>query len=110
MPTTPTFKQVYALLARKGPGRAESTSGTLYRIEALNGNIVGFPRRGRVTIHEDCWYRIEALNGNIVGFPRRGRVTIHEDCWGQEITCQGTRAGGIYNGPYSIYDWYRGND
>jgi hypothetical protein len=83
MPSLPTFKQVYALLAQKGPGRAESTSGTLYRIEALDGNIVGFPRRGR--------------------------VTIHEDCWGQDITCQGTRAGGMYNGTYSIYDWYRGN-
>jgi hypothetical protein len=83
MPSLPTFKQVYALLAQKGPGRAESTSGTLYRIEALDGDIVGFPRRGR--------------------------VTIHEDCWGQDITCQGTRAGGMYNGTYSIYDWYRGN-
>jgi hypothetical protein len=24
------------------------------------------------------------------------------------VTCQKTRAGGIYNGPYSIYDWYNG--
>jgi hypothetical protein len=76
----PTFKQVYDLLKLKGPGRTESSRGTIYRIEALNGNIVAFLRSGR--------------------------VTIHQDCWGENITCQGTRAGGIYNGPYSIYNWY----
>ena len=79
----PTFSQVYKLLQSKGPGRTLSTRGTTYRIEARNGNILGFPRSGR--------------------------VTIHPYCWGQAITCQGTRAGGIYNGPYSIYDWYRAN-
>jgi hypothetical protein len=77
----PTFSQVYKLLQRKGPGRTVSSRGTKYRIEAMKGNIVGFPRSGRVTIHPDCWE--------------------------ETITCQGTRAGGIYNGPYSIYDWYR---
>ena len=41
--------------------------------------------------------------------PRRGRVIIHPDCWKETITCQGIRTGGIYNGPYSIYDWYRDN-
>jgi hypothetical protein len=79
----PSFKEVYGLLVRKGPGRAESSKGTVYRIEARNGNIVAFPASGR--------------------------VTIHEDCWGESLTCQGTRAGGIYNGPYSVYDWYREN-
>jgi hypothetical protein len=79
----PTFKQVYDLLKLKGPGHAESSRGTIYRIEARNGNIVAFPRSGR--------------------------VTIHQDCWGENITCQGTRAGGIYNGSYSIYDWYNDN-
>ena len=54
-------------------------------------------------------YRIQARNGNILGFPRSGRVTIHPDCWKETITCQGTRAGGVSNGPYSIYDCYRDN-
>jgi hypothetical protein len=67
----------------KGPGKALSSKGTEYRIEAKNHKIVAFPKSGR--------------------------ITIHEDCWGKNITCQGTRAGGIYNGPYSIYDWYRDN-
>jgi hypothetical protein len=79
----PTFKKAYDLLKLKGPGRAESSRGTIYRIEDRNGNIVAFPRSER--------------------------VTIHQDCWGENITCQGTRAGGIYNGPYSIYDWYNDN-
>jgi hypothetical protein len=77
----PTFSQVYKLLQMKGPGRTVSSRGTEYRVEAINETIVAFPRSGR--------------------------VTIHGDCWGESITCQGTRAGGIYNGPYSIYDWYR---
>ena len=79
----PTFSQVYKLLQRKGPGRTVSSRGTEYRVEARNGNIVGFPGSGR--------------------------VTIHLDCWAEAITCQGTRAGGIYNGPYSINDWYTDN-
>lgn len=77
----PLFSDVYDLLIRKGPGMAVSSRGTTYRIEAQNGNIVAFPRRGR--------------------------VTIHADCWGNSVTCQRTRAGGIYNGSYTIYDWFR---
>jgi len=79
----PTFSEVYELLVRKGPGKAISSKQTNYRIEAINGNIVAFPRSGR--------------------------VTIHPDCWGDSKTCQGTYASGIYNGPYSIHDWYREN-
>jgi hypothetical protein len=77
---TISFSDMYTMLERKGPGRAISSKGTKYSIEAQNGNIVAFPRSGR--------------------------ITIHQDCWGNSLTCQGTRAGGIYNGPYSIYDWY----
>ena len=79
----PTFKQVYETLSKYGPGFALSNRGTEYRIEAKNGKIMAFPRSGRLVVHEDCW-----LNNK---------------------TCQGTRAGGIYNGPYSIIDWYREN-
>jgi hypothetical protein len=87
----PTFEEVYALLLRKGPGRAESSRGTTYRIEARNGNIVAFPGSSRVTIHEKCWGRDITCTGS--------------EC----LTKGGTRAGGIYNGPYSIYDWFREN-
>jgi hypothetical protein len=76
LPPTPTFSEVYELLRRRGPGRTESTRGTVYRIEARGGNIVAIPNSSRITVHEDCWTQVK--------------------------TCQGTRAGGIYNGPYSI--------
>jgi len=79
-----TFDKIYALLQQKGGGKAVSSRGTLYKVEARDGNIV-------------C-------------FPKSGRVTIHRDCFGQDITCQGTRAGGVYNGEYTIYDWYRDNE
>jgi hypothetical protein len=75
-----TFRQVYDALSKYGPGVALSSRGTKYRLEARDNKILAFPQKGRVTIHEDCWLR--------------------------NITCQGTRAGGIYNGPYSIVDWY----
>ena len=65
----PSFKQVYDLLMLKGPGRTESSRGTIYQVKALKGNIVAFPKSGR--------------------------VIIHEDCWGANFTCRGTRAGGV---------------
>jgi predicted RNase H-like HicB family nuclease len=80
MAERPTFDQVYALLCGKGPGVAISSRGTHYRLEGRDGKILAFPKSGR--------------------------VTIHADFWGEDRTCQATRAGGIYNGPYSIYDWY----
>jgi hypothetical protein len=67
-----SFREVYRALELKGPGRALSSRGTKYRIEAINGNVVAFPQSGRVTIHRDCWLETK--------------------------TCQGTWAGGIYNG------------
>lgn len=54
----PSFEQVHAWLRRRGPGNATSSKGTRYRIEAINENIVAFPRSGRITIHEDCWGRV----------------------------------------------------
>jgi hypothetical protein len=76
----PSFAEVYELLLWHGPGRAISNRGTQYRIEARSGKIVAFPKSGR--------------------------ISVHEDCWGQRTTCQGTRAGGLYTGPYSIFDWF----
>jgi hypothetical protein len=74
------FSEMYEMLEKKGPGKAISSKGTVYRIEAKNNNIIAFPKSGKVVIHNDCWTK--------------------------SITCQGTRAGGIYNGSYTIYDWY----
>jgi hypothetical protein len=31
-------------------------------------------------------------------------IYVHEDCFGDDFTCQGVRAGGIYNGHPSIWD------
>lgn len=39
--------------------------------------------------------------------PEADELQYTRTIWEQSITCQGTRAGGIYNGSYSIYDWYR---
>lgn len=74
------FLEMYNMLKKNGGGEVISSKGTKYKIEAINGNIVAFPKKGRITIHEDCWMK--------------------------SLTCQGTRAGGIYNGTYSIFDWY----
>src|SRR6266852_193491 len=79
----PTFAAVYELLISKGPGHVRSTRGAVYRIEARSGRIIAFPKSGR--------------------------INVHEDCWDKETTCQGTRAGGIYNGPYSIFHWFAEN-
>ncbi len=80
----PTFQQVYACLQQNEPAIVISTRGTTYSVYAEH-------RRGQPAI---------------VGYPRSGQVVMHNDCWGDNITCQGTRAGGILNGNPSIYDWY----
>src|SRR5258706_9712026 len=80
----PRFSEVFARLRASGPATVVSSRGTRYHVTAEDLT------RGQV----------------IVARPRSGQVRIHEDCWGQDITCQGTRAGGVYNGLPSIYDWY----
>jgi hypothetical protein len=82
----PTFDQVYRALQQHGQASIVSSKGTLYQVTAEM-------RRGLQVI---------------IARPRRGEVRVHADCWGDDITCQGTRAGGIFNGSPSIYDWYRG--
>jgi len=76
----PMFAAVYELLLSQGPAHFRSARGTVYRIEARGDRIIAFPKSGR--------------------------INVHQDCWGHQTTCQGTRAGGIYNGPYSIFDWF----
>jgi len=81
----PTFQQLYDCLKKHGPATVTSSRGTTYKVYA----------------------KVSKNQPVIIGYPRRGEVRIHKDCWGDDITCQGTWAGGIYNGNPSIYDWYR---
>lgn len=81
----PSFAEVYRCLQRNGPARVVSSRGTEYEVTT----------------------EIAAGRQTIVCRPRSGAVRVHEDCWGESITCQGTRAGGIFNGSPSIYDWYK---
>jgi hypothetical protein len=80
----PSFKQIYDCLRHYGPATCVSSRGTKYTVRA----------------------EITAGRPTIIGCPRTGEVRIHEDCWGQPLTCQRTRAGGIYNGDPSIFDWF----
>lgn len=80
----PTFRDVFERLQAIGPATVTSSRGTRYLVTAQVSNGVKV----------------------IVGRPRSGQVRIHEDCWGQDLTCQRTRAGGIYHGAPSIFDWY----
>lgn len=85
----PSFNQMHNCLAQKGPAKVRSSKGTLYSVESAitqKGE-----RKGEKVI---------------ISRPGSGQVRIHEDCWGHNDTCQGTRAGGIFKGPYSIWDWY----
>ena len=82
----PSFDETFERVRRAGEVSVTSSRGTEYRVSAT------VARDGRRTL---------------VARPRIGQVRIHEDCWGDELTCQRTRAGGVYNGSPSIYDWFR---
>ena len=82
----PSFSQVFRRLSANGPAVVVSSRGTEYHVTAE-------VRRGVETI---------------IARPRSGQVRVHADCWGDDLTCQRSRAGGIFNGDPSIYDWYRG--
>jgi hypothetical protein len=88
----PSFSQIYGCLVQNGPAKVISSRGTEYTVEA--GKVQRGDRIGEKIIK---------------AYPKSGCVYIHADCWGDNITCQKTRAGGIYNGRYSIYDWYKDN-
>ena len=79
----PTFEEVWNLLQQMGPAVVQS-SGAEYRVQA------------------------DYVNGDpdIIAYPQEGRVVIHSDCWGHDVTCQGTWAGQLYQGPSSLLDWY----
>ena len=82
---TPTFDEVFGLLVARGPARVVSSIGTNYTVTAK------IARDGVPTI---------------IAKPRSGEIRIHPDCWGEALTCKGTRAGGIYYGSPSIFNWY----
>jgi hypothetical protein len=67
-------------------------------------------RRGgfRVVSSRDTEYTVHAqvTKGRKTLVAKRPTVSIHvhADCWGQDLTCQGVRAGGIFHGHPSIFD------
>lgn len=81
--TRPSFDEVFERVRGAGEVSVTSSRGTPYRVTAI------VARDGRKTL---------------VARPRSSQVRIHEDCWVDEITCQKTRAGGVYNGSPSLYD------
>jgi hypothetical protein len=85
----PTFNEDYDCLHVNGPGYARGSRGGEYDLYArvING--------------------VNTIDAKV---RKGGHVYIHSDCWEDDTTCQGTRAGGIYNNrPHSIYDWYARN-
>ena len=81
----PSFDEVFYRVRRAGEISVTSSRGTPYRVSAVVARDV---RR------------------TLIARPRSGQVRIHKDCWGDAITCQRTRAGGVYNGSPSIFDWF----
>jgi uncharacterized protein DUF6308 len=77
------FEDVWACIQSRGTFVAVSTRGTEYRVTAETN------RAGQKVL---------------VARPGSGAVYVHADCFGDDITCQGTRAGGIYNGSPSVWE------
>jgi hypothetical protein len=77
------FEEVWGCIQKRGTFLAVSTRGTEYRVTAETN------RAGTKVL---------------VARPGSGAVYVHADCFGDDITCQGTRAGGIYNGSPSVWD------
>jgi hypothetical protein len=83
-----SFKDAFQILQKNGPANVVSSKGTHYAVEAW------VMRNGEPSIRAR---------------PKNGYIYIHSDCWGKDITCQNTRAGGIYNGEENIYKWLKQN-
>jgi hypothetical protein len=86
-PDRPSFAEVWARVHAAGEVHLVSSIQTPYRLTAVT-----------------MWDGRKAL----VAWPRSGRYYVHEDCFGSDTTCQGTRAGGIYNGPVNVWSWFGG--
>lgn len=85
----PSFIDVYLKLISKNQAKVVSSKGTQYTVKA--GTLTKGRRKGE-----------KAIIANL----RSGKIYIHQDCWGQDLTCQGTRASGLYEGNFSLFDWY----
>lgn len=83
-----SFKDAFQILQKNGPANVVSSRGTNYAVEAW------IMRNGKHSIRAR---------------PEKGYIYIHSDCWGKDITCQNTRAGGIYNGEKNIHKWLKQN-
>jgi len=81
-----SFGEAFRILQLNGPARVISSRDTVYTVEAWT------MRDGKSAIRAR---------------PGSGYIYIHSNCWGKDITCQGTRAGGIYNGKNNIYIWLK---
>jgi hypothetical protein len=89
-----TFEEAFRILSMKGPARVISSKGTEYTVEAKI--LEKGEREGTRAIRA-----IRNKNG------RESYLYIHSDCWGKNITCQRTRAGGIYDGAPNIQSWLK---
>jgi hypothetical protein len=103
----PSFDEMYNrlrfLMDRNIPIHVVSTSNTTYSIEARqlqSGNNAG-------ELAIVC--TIVVTENGIQPEGQPPKIYIHRDCWGSEITCGKTRAGGVYNGTPSIYNWFSNN-
>ncbi len=81
-----SFSEAFRILQLNGPARVISSRDTVYTVEA---------------------WTMRDGNSAIRARPGSGYVYIHSNCWGKDVTCQGTRAGGIYNGKKNIYAWLK---
>ena len=92
-----SFEQVFNLLIKKGIAEGiVSSRGTYYTVKAKiyeKGDKQGTPV---IITHP-----INCVKG--------GNIYITKEYWGLSLNEAGTRAGGIYNGDYSIEDWYDDN-
>ena len=77
-----SFDEVWQCIRTRGEFRVISSRGTPYVVTADVS-------KGRRVL---------------LARPRSGVVYVHADCFGDDLTCQGTRAGGIYHGSPSIWD------
>ena len=90
-----SFDEAFRILRLKGPTLITSSKGTEYTVYAhiiSKGDRIGEQAIRAVVINKKNQERY---------------IYIHSDCWGDDITCQGTRAGGIYNGMTNIYTWLK---
>lgn len=79
----PSFDEVFDRVRGTGEDSVTSSRGTPNRVSAV------VARDGRRTL---------------IARPRSGQVRIHEDCWGDELTCQRTRAGGVYKARIAVLE------